>query len=100
DRSLRPVYTQRQSVLLAGRDLADRQHALAAALEAQQHVDVLVKHPVGQERTLVGTQLGHRVASDVLEQVEAMTADVTERAAHARLGRVGTPGGLLLPELL
>src|SRR5205085_508891 len=81
----RPVHAQDEAVLLAGGDLADREHAFPAALKTEERVDVLVQHTIGKKDALIGADLGHAVAGDILDQVERVGSDVAHRAADARL---------------
>ena len=58
--------------------MADREHTLAAALQAQQRIDVLVELAIGKERALVGADRGDRVVG--LFEVAAWSISMTRRS--------------------
>ena len=96
----RAVDAQRQAVLLAGGDLADGEHALAAAAEAEQHVDVLVELRSGRKVLLSAhsSTIGSPVTySSRLRQWLPTSPSVPPMPG---LRRIDAPGGLLLAELL
>ncbi len=86
-------------VLVADRHLARPEHALGAALVAQQDVDVVIDLAAFDEGVDIGEHGIQLEAGDEGREIVGMGPDIADGAA-ARLFRIGAPGGLLLAGLL
>src|SRR5207344_1296077 len=96
DPALRAIDPELQPVLVAGRHLARPDHALGAALEAQQYVGVIVEQAPLHEGIEIGSERIELETADEAGEIVGMRADVAGRAANARLLRVYAPRRLLL----
>jgi hypothetical protein len=90
------VHADVQIVLFTHRDLRAVQDALGTALEAEQHVAVVIELAAFDEGGQVGGQFADLQAGDVLGEVLCMGADVADAAGRTAALGVGAPGGLLL----
>ena len=97
ERPLRAIDLDEQVILPPVRDLAGGHCSQGPSLEADHGVAVVVESAAGLEhlqvrRDPIGQQPGH-----IAGQVVGVGGDVAEAASTSRLGRIGPPGGLLLP---
>jgi hypothetical protein len=92
----RPVNLEAQIVEVADRDLARRENAARAAVEAHQDMGVVVEPAPGHEgrqirRYCVDFEAGHKE-----RKVMGMDADIGEAGRGARALRIGSPLRLLM----
>jgi phosphopentomutase len=88
------IGAQPQAIFLAGSHLAGHQHAASAAMEAQQHTQVIVNTASGDVSGQIGTYRSHLQLRDMFGKLETVRADITKAASAARNRRIGAPTGL------
>src|ERR1700733_12714449 len=91
DTSGRAINAYGEVVLFSRRDLAHRQRAVRAVVEAQKGRRLIVEPPLRYRNTEVGAQLGDMHAGDVFGEVECVHADVADAASGPGSLRIRAP---------